>query len=109
MLVAKFKDNLGKSAHDGQTLHDHLMSCAKVANRVLTDPHFVPADYPKQKRDQLLFSTFIHDIGKLDPNFQAMLRAARDKQPLPSKRVKHEASTLDFELLLRESEDEIKA
>lgn len=109
MLIATLRDNLGKSAHGGQSLYSHLIDCTKVAHRILTDHRFAPADYPKQKRDQLLFSTFIHDIGKLDPGFQAMLAAARDKQPLPSKRIKHEASTLDFEQLLRESEDEIKA
>jgi hypothetical protein len=108
MLLDKFKTSLGKSSHGGQTLYDHLLGCAKVANRVLMDPRFVPDGYPKEKRDQLLFSTFIHDVGKLDPNFQAMLRAARDNQPLPSKRVKHEASTLDFEHFVRESEDEVR-
>jgi Cas3, HD domain len=108
MLIGKLKTNLGKSAHGGQTLYDHLIGSAKVAHRVLTDYRFAPPDYPKHKRDQLLFSTFIHDIGKLDCGFQAMLVAARAKEPLPSKRVKHEASTLDFEQLLRESEDEIK-
>lgn len=108
MLIDKLKINLGKSAHGGQTLYDHLIASAKVAHRVLTDYRFAPPDYPKQKSDQLLFSTFIHDIGKLDCGFQAMLVAARAKEPLPSKRVKHEASTLDFEQLLRESEDQIK-
>lgn len=108
MLIGKLKTNLGKSAHGGQTLYCHLIDCARVAHRIVTDHRFALGDYPKQKSDQLLFSTFIHDIGKLDPGFQDMLAAARDKQPLPPKRVKHEASTLDFEQLLRESEDEIK-
>ena len=38
---------------------------------------------------------------------QVLLIAARDGQPLPSKRVKHEASTLNFEALLRENVVEI--
>lgn len=108
MLIARFKANLGKSAHGGQTLYDHAMDCAKFVSSLLSDRRFVPADYPKQKRDQLLFSTFIHDVGKLDVGFQEMLRAARDKRSLPSKRVKHEASTLDFEQCVREAEDEVK-
>lgn len=108
MFIYKLKSNLGKSAHGGQMLYDHLISCAKVAHRILTDSRFIPNDYPKQKCDQLLFSTFIHDVGKLDPNFQLMLSAARDGQPLPSKRVKHEASTLDFEQLVQETEEEIR-
>jgi len=109
MLVAKFKTNLGKSSHGGETLYGHIMDCARVAHRILTDNRFTPSDYPKQKRDQLLFALFIHDVGKLDPDFQAMLGAARDNQPLPSKHVKHEASTLDFEQLVSEAQDEIRA
>jgi len=84
------------------------MDCVKVAHKVLTDERFVPAGYPKQKRDQLLFAMFIHDVGKLDSDFQAMLRAARDGDPLPPKRVKHEASTLDFERLIVETQDEVR-
>lgn len=108
MFIDKLKSNLGKSAHGGQTLYDHLFGCAKVAHRILTDSRFVPGDYPKQKRDQLLFSTFTHDVGKLDQHFQGMLNAARNGQPLPSKRVKHEASTLDFDQLVQETEEEIR-
>jgi len=108
MLVGEFKRNLGKSSRGGQSLYDHLMDCTRMAHKILTDAQFVPADYPKRKRDQLLFATFTHDLGKLDSRFQAMLEAARDGQPLPTKRIKHEASTLDFESLLRESEEEVK-
>jgi hypothetical protein len=109
MLAARFKDSLGKSSHGGETLYGHLMDCVKIAHKVLTDERFTPADYPKQKRDQLLFSTFIHDVGKLDPSFQAMLLASRDGQPLPPKRVKHEASTLDLEQLVLETQHEVKS
>lgn len=105
MLVAAFKNNLGKSSQGGQTLYNHVMDCTRIAHTILTDARFTPDDYPKFKRDQLLFSTFIHDLGKLDERFQAMLVAARDGQPLPSKRVKHEASTLDFMALLQEQEN----
>jgi len=109
MLVAEFKSNLGKSSRGGQTLYDHLMGCTWIAHKILTDARFTPAGYPKPKRDQLLFSTFTHDLGKLDERFQAMLAASRDGQPLPSKRVKHEASTLDFEVRLRENVTEVCA
>lgn len=108
MLVAKFKSNLGKSSHGGESLYDHTMDCVKVAHKVLTDKRFAPANYPKQKRDQLLFAMFIHDVGKLDADFQAMLRAARDDKPLPPKRVKHEASTSDFEQLVLETQGEVR-
>ncbi|HHY94792.1 MAG TPA: hypothetical protein GX513_07255 [Firmicutes bacterium] len=108
MLIAKLKSNLGKSSHGGQTLYDHTVDCMKVALRIMTDKCFAPSDYPKQKRDQVLFAMFIHDIGKLDPDFQTMLRAARDNQQWPSKRVKHEASTLDFEQLIKDIEGEVR-
>ena len=108
MLIDKFKNNWGKSSYDGETLYDHTMDCIKVTHKVLTDQRLVPADYPTQKRDQLLYSMFIHDIGKLDPNFQAMLEASRNDKELPPKRVKHEASTLDFESLLMETQEEVK-
>lgn len=107
-MVARFKNNLGKSSRRGESLYDHTMDCVKIAHKVLTDKRFAPADYPKQKRDQLLFAMFIHDVGKLDADFQAMLRAARDGEPLPPKRVKHEASTSDFEQLIVETQDEVK-
>ncbi len=109
MLVSELKSNLGKSSHGGQTLYDHLMGCTRIAHKILTDTRLAPAGYPQPKRDQLLFSTFTHDLGKLDERFQAMLTASRDEQPLPSKRVKHEASTLDFEARLREAVAEVCA
>lgn len=108
MLIARFKGNLGKSSHGGETLYDHTMDCVRVAHKVLTDKRFAPANYPKQKRDQLLFAMFIHDVGKLNADFQAMLCAVRDNQPLPPKRVKHEASTLNFEQLILETQDEVR-
>ena len=108
MLIDKFKNNWGKSSHGGETLYDHTMDCIKVTHKVLTDQRLVPDSYPTQKRDQLLYSMFIHDIGKLDPNFQAMLEASRNDEELPPKRVKHEASTLDFEDLLMATQQEVK-
>jgi len=89
---------------------DTLQPCNglhKIAHTILTAPRFTPVDYPKAKRDQLIFSVFTHDIGKLDARFQVMLTASRDGCPLPHKRVKHEASTLDFEEILKKSEIEI--
>lgn len=109
MLVEKFKHSLGKSSQGSELLYDHVMGCTRIAHTILTDERFAPHHYPHNKRDQVLFATFTHDIGKLDERFQAMLRASRDGQPLPAKRVKHEAGTLDFDSLLRESETEVKA
>lgn len=107
MLIDAFKDNWGKSSRGGQSLYNHVMDCTRVAHKVLTDRRFTPIDYPKAKRDQLFFSAFVHDLGKLDPAFQAMLLASRSGQPLPAKRVKHEASTLEYEALLRNNVAEV--
>lgn len=107
MLIDAFKSNLGKSSRGGQTLYEHVMDCMRIAYVILSDTRFMPNDYPNSKRDQLLFSVFIHDLGKLDERFQAMLAAARDGLPLPSKRIKHEASTLNFEELLRSDVGEV--
>jgi len=98
---------LGKSTRGGQTLYDHVLDCTRIAHAILTDKRFAPVDYPANKCDQLLFSVFVHDLGKLDERFQAMLTVARDGQPLPAKRVKHEASTLDFEMFLRDNIDDV--
>lgn len=108
MLVNRFRNNWGKSSQNGESLYDHTMDCMKIMHKVLTDERLTPADYPTQKRDQLLYSMFIHDVGKLDPNFQAMLEASRKNKELPAKRVKHEASTLDFESLLMKTQEEVK-
>ncbi|AEJ60969.1 hypothetical protein Spith_0690 [Spirochaeta thermophila DSM 6578] len=107
MLIREFKSKLGKSSKGGQTLYEHVMDCTKIAYTILTDGRFMPTDYPKQKRDQLFFSVFMHDLGKLNPDFQKMLEAARSGKPLPTKRVKHEASTLELEVLLRENVDDV--
>jgi hypothetical protein len=45
----------------------------------------------------MLVATAIHDVGKLDLDFQAMLTASRDGRDLPAKRVKHEASSFDYD------------
>jgi len=92
MLVDRFKAAMGKST-GRQSLYDHSMACVDVALRVarLVD------EVPRPRLDRLIFATFVHDVGKLDPDFQAMLEAAADGRPLPGKRVKHEASTFDYD------------
>ena len=58
----------------------------------------------------LLFATFIHDVGKLDPAFQDMLKAAACGRTLPAKKVKHEASTFDCDhpRLVEEGKEDIR-
>jgi len=45
--------------------------------------------------DRLVFAAVIHDVGKLDADFQAMLEAASRNLPRPARLVKHEACTYE--------------
>lgn len=109
MLVAEFREALGKTT-GALSLYDHSMGCTEVALRVAT----LAGEEKGPRLDQLLFATFVHDLGKLDPNFQAMLRAVVEGRELPHKRVKHEASTFDYDHVeklegsLSEIRDEVK-
>lgn len=105
VLVAEFREALGKTT-GALSLYDHSMGCADVAVRVAA----LVGEEKGPRLDQLLFATFVHDLGKLDPHFQAMLRAVVEGEDLPVKRVKHEASTFDYDHLekLQESLSEIR-
>jgi len=93
MLLERFKEALGKSNHGGQSVYDHTfwgveagLRAARLAG-VKSGPQL----------DLMLMGLCIHDVGKLDPDFQAMITAARDGRELPPKKVKHEASTFDYD------------
>ncbi len=105
MLVDRFKESLGKSK-GRQSLYDHCLSSTEIALEVAR----MAGEKPGPRLDRLVFATFIHDVGKLDPNFQAMLDAVSRGQKLPAKKVKHEASTFDYELpqLVLENKEEIQ-
>lgn len=105
MLIDKYKAALGKST-GRQTLYDHSLSCVEVALRVAR----LAGEEPGPRLDRLVFATFVHDVGKLDPDFQAMLEAAASGQALPGKKVKHEASTFDYDhpRLVEESKEAIR-
>ena len=104
-LVDRYKTALGKST-GRQSLYDHSMACVDIALRVAK----MAAEEPGPRLDRLIFATFVHDVGKLDPNFQVMLEAAANGRPLPGKRVKHEASTFDYDhpRLVEESKEAIR-
>jgi hypothetical protein len=104
MVVELFRNSFGKST-GALKLYDHCMGSAEIALSVMNK---YGQEYPKQKQDMLVFSTFVHDLGKLDPDFQAMLQAVINRKPLPFKRVKHEASTLEYMDVLIKSKSEIK-
>lgn len=105
MLVDRYKTALGKST-GRQSLYDHSLSCVDVALRVAR----LAGKDPSPRLDRLVFATFLHDVGKLDPDFQTMLEAAANGQPLPGKKVKHEASTFDYDhpRLVEESKGAIR-
>lgn len=105
MLVTEFREALGKTT-GALSLYDHSMGSTEVALRVAT----LAGEEKGPRLDQLLFATFVHDLGKLDPRFQAMLQAVVEGQELPRQRVKHEASTFDYDHVekLKESLSEIR-
>lgn len=104
MIVDRFLHSYGKST-GALTLYDHSLGTAKICVSILNR---FAKQYPKEKKDMLVFSAFCHDIGKLDEDFQNMLECVIKGLPLPAKRVKHEASTLDFKDVLETSVEEIK-
>lgn len=105
MLIDRYKAALGKST-GRQSLYDHSLSCVEVALLVAR----LAGEEKGPRLDRLVFATFVHDVGKLDPDFQAMLEAAARGQPLPGKKVKHEASTFDYDhpRLVEESKEAIR-
>lgn len=93
MLLERFKQATGKSNHGGQSLYDHTfwgVEAGLRAARLAGIKDGLPLDV-------MLMGLCIHDVGKLDPNFQAMITAARDGRDLPAKKVKHEASTFEYD------------
>lgn len=105
MLINRFKEALGKSK-GSQSLYAHCLSSTEIALKMAE----MAGEKPGPRLDRLVFATFVHDVGKLDPNFQAMLDAVSKGQKLPAKKVKHEASTFDYELpqLVEASKEEIQ-
>lgn len=93
MLIERYKQTLGKSNHGGQSLYDHIFWSVDAAFRAA---RLAGVDEGRPL-DVMLVGTGVHDVGKLDPDFQAMLVASRDGRELPSRRVKHEASTFDYD------------
>lgn len=92
MLIECYRQALGKSNYEGQSLYDHIFWSVEAALRTAR----LAGIHKGAELDVMLVGTAIHDVGKLDPDFQAMLEASRDGRDLPSKRVKHEASTFDY-------------
>jgi hypothetical protein len=105
-LVERFKAAYGKSHGDYQgryngpfRLNDHVIDAVHACVHIFN--HLDIEAYDRHKADVLAVATYLHDLGKLDDNFQKML-AFRHEHPTDSiagtgiKIVKHEASTFDF-------------
>lgn len=93
MLVDRYMQALGKSNRGGQSLYAHVLASVDAGLRIARLVEW----FPRAQLDMLVFGLWLHDIGKLDPGFQEMLRAAAANEPRPSKRIKHEASTFDYD------------
>ncbi len=106
MLIERFKEALGKSNHGGQSLYEHAFLGMEAGLRAARLAGFKNGP----QLDVMLMGLCIHDVGKLDPDFQAMLIASRDGRDLPAKRVKHEASTFDYNhpALVENNVDELR-
>ena len=100
MWVERYKNALGKSNHGGQSLYWHTFDGVGAAVQALKLAR-LKHSVDKRIADIAVFATAVHDVGKLDPDFQKMLKAARDypgdRSKFPQKRVKHEASTFDYD------------
>jgi hypothetical protein len=111
-LTVRFRRSLAKSK-GGLSLYEHTMDSTRVAVHVLE--HLASGNYPLEKRDTLVLATYLHDLGKLDQDFQKMLyyRSIDDEESVRGlRRVKHEASSLDAEfrqLVERNLDDAIAA
>lgn len=105
-IVERFKAAYGKSHRDYLKrysgpfrLHDHVIDAVRAAAHLLNNLDIDA--YGRDRADVLIVATYLHDLGKLDENFQKML-AFRHKDPKGSmagqgiKIVKHEASTFNF-------------
>ena len=105
MLLDRYRQALGKSK-EGQSLYHHSMAAVDILLRVAA----LAGEQPGPRLDRLVFAGVIHDVGKLDPDFQVMLEAAYRKGPDPAKIVKHEACTFDHDHqhLVLESKEAIR-
>lgn len=93
-LVSMFKENLGKST-GALPLYRHTMDVVKGAASIVRFGE-KKLDYDKECADRIVLAAFMHDIGKLNDNFQRMLRYVSEGRLEEIKsipRIKHEAET----------------
>jgi hypothetical protein len=96
-LVELFRENLGKST-GALSLYRHTMDVVKGAVSIA---RFGERElgYDRKHADRIVLAAFLHDIGKLNPNFQRMLLCVSEGKLEEIKRIpriKHEAETFNI-------------
>lgn len=71
------------------SLFAHCLGVLQIVDHMIQHTH----GYSIEKASVLRLGAFFHDVGKLNPDFQALLHASPDA---PVKRIKHEAQTFQF-------------
>jgi hypothetical protein len=96
-LVELFRKSLGKST-GALSLYRHTMDVVKGASSIIRFGE-EELGYDRARGDLLVLSAFLHDIGKLNADFQRMLRCVYEGRPEEIKRIpkiKHEAETFNI-------------
>lgn len=96
-LVELFQANLGKST-GALSLYRHTMDVVKGAVSIV---RFGERElgYDRIRAERIVLAAFLHDIGKLNPDFQRMLRCVYEGKLEEIKqipRIKHEAETFNI-------------
>lgn len=96
-LVELFRENLGKST-GALSLYRHTMDVVKGAVSIV---RFGESElgYGRERADRIVMAALLHDIGKLNTDFQRMLRCVYEGRPEEIKRIpriKHEAETFNI-------------
>lgn len=96
-LVSMFQESLGKST-DALSLYRHTMDVVKGAVSIV---RFGERElgYDRERADLIVLAAFVHDIGKLNNDFQRMLRYVSEGKIEEIKsipKIKHEAETFNI-------------
>ena len=96
-LVSMFEESLGKST-GALSLYRHTMDVVKGAASIARFGE-TKLGYDRERADLIVLAAFMHDIGKLNDNFQRMLRYVSEGRLEEIKsipKIKHEAETFNI-------------
>lgn len=96
-LVSMFEESLGKST-GALPLYRHTMDVVKGAVSIVRFGE-KNLGYDRERADLVVLAAFMHDIGKLNDNFQRMLRCVSEGRLEEIKsipKIKHEAETFNM-------------